>query len=182
MAAKRALNVGDEAVKNATGKTWPEWFKALDKEGAAKLDHKGIVAIVGRKYGVGSWWQQMVTVAYEQERGLRQKHETALGYSVSASRTLPVSTSEIFAAWNDTRRRRRWLTDALTIRNATANKSLRITWSDGNTNVEVMLYPKGPGKSQVSVQHNKLKNAADAKRMKRFWSYALDRLKDVLAS
>lgn len=36
---KAALKVGDEAVKKATGKAWPEWFKLLDKAGAKKLPH-----------------------------------------------------------------------------------------------------------------------------------------------
>jgi uncharacterized protein YndB with AHSA1/START domain len=177
---KNAVKVGDEAVRAATGKTWPEWFKTLDQDGAARLDHKGIVALVGRNHGVGPWWQQMVTVGFEQERGLRQKHETAQGFSVSASRTLNVDEAAIFEMWNDARQRRRWLPDPLTVRKATPGRSLRVTWGDGRTNVDVMLYPKGKGKAQVSVQHDKLNNAAEAKRMKKYWADALDRLKEIL--
>jgi len=177
---KNAVNVGDEAVKNATGKTWPEWFAVLDKEGAAKLDHKGIVAILSKKHKVGPWWQQMVTVGYEQARGLRVKHQTATGYSVSASRTLPASSRAVFDAWNDVRQRRRWLADPLTIRKSTPGRSLRITWGDGKTNVDVMLFGKGTGKAQVAVEHSKLKTAAEVKRMKQYWTDALNRLKELL--
>jgi hypothetical protein len=37
------------------------------------------------------------------------------------------------------------------------------------------LYPKGK-KTQVSVQHDKLKDSAEAARMKSYWATALNRL------
>jgi uncharacterized protein YndB with AHSA1/START domain len=178
--SKNATKLSDEAVKAATGMTWPEWYKVLDKDGAARLNHQGIVALVGKKHRVGPWWQQMVTVGYEQARGLRVKHQTASGYSVSASRTLPVSPRVLFAAWNDPRRRRRWLPERLTIRKATPGRSMRITWGDGKTDVDVMFYPKGPDKTQVAVEHRKLANSKAAKQMKASWGAALDRLKGIL--
>ena len=35
--------MSDEAVKAKTGKTWKEWFAALDKAGATKMGHQDIV-------------------------------------------------------------------------------------------------------------------------------------------
>jgi len=40
----------------------------LDKAGAKKMDHKQIVAYLSEQHQVGPWWQQMVTVGYEQAR------------------------------------------------------------------------------------------------------------------
>ena len=34
------------------------------------MNHKQIVALLYAKHNVGPWWQQMVTVTYEQARGL----------------------------------------------------------------------------------------------------------------
>ena len=63
--------MSDAAVQASTGKIWKEWFAILDKAGARKMDHKQIVAYLVKHHKVGPWWQQMVTVIYEQARGLR---------------------------------------------------------------------------------------------------------------
>ena len=176
----KVAGMSSEAVKAKTGKTWDEWIRALDKAGATKLDHKGIVAIVGSEHGIGPWWQQMVTVGYEQARGLREKHETTSGYSVSRSKTLNVGVGSVFKAWKNERARAQWLDDSITIRKATVNKSMRITWTDGTSNVEVNFYPKGVGKTQLAVQHNKLPNAKAAAKMKAFWGQRLQRLQETI--
>ena len=182
-ATKKAAGVSDAAVRAKTGKTWAEWFAVLDKAGADQWPHKQIAAHLHDALGCPAWWSQMVAVGYEQERGLRQKHERPDGYQVSRSKTLAVAASAAFKAWEDKRQRKRWLADAdFTVRKATADKSLRLTWGDGTTTVEVMIYPKGEGKCQVTVQHNKLADAAAGERMKAYWGEQLDRLKEVLGA
>ena len=173
--------IGDEAVATRTGKTWPEWYKALDAAGAAKLDHRGIVALAGRiNLKMSGWWRQMVTASYEQARGLRQKHQRPDGYQVSASKTVAASQSALYRAWTDAQLRRKWLPDPFTVRKATTNKSLRITWADGSTSVDVMFNPKGTGKAQVTVQHSKLSSASAGKRMQSYWKQQLAKLSGLL--
>ncbi len=134
------------------------------------------MTILSAEHRISPWWQQMVTVGYEQERGLRQEHEKPEGFQISRSKTLAASPAPVFAAFADQKRRRQWLQDSdFTIRKATPGKSLRITWADG-TSVEVMFYPKGANKTQVSVQHGKLANAKDAERMKAYWGEQLEKL------
>src|SRR5262245_32830836 len=180
-APKKAAGVSDAAVQAKTGKTWAEWFALLDKAGADQWPHKQIAAHLYDNLGCSGWWSQMVAVGYEQERGLREKHERPDGYQVSRSKTLAADVSAAYHAWFDKRQRKRWLADPdLTIRKATTDKSLRITWIDGATSVEVVFYPKGEGKCQVTVQHNKLADAAAGERMKTYWGEQLERLKGVL--
>src|SRR5262245_24402010 len=105
---KKAAGVSDDAVRAKTGKGWDEWFALLDRAGAAKMDHKQIVACLD-KYPIGGWWQQMVTVAYEQERGLRAKHQQADGFATGVSRTVGVPVDTLYGAWHNARKRRRWL-------------------------------------------------------------------------
>jgi hypothetical protein len=57
---------------------------------------------------------------------------------------------------------------------------LRITWEDGNTSLAVAFLAKGAEKSQVVAQHSKLPDAKAAAQMKKYWSTALDRLKELL--
>lgn len=143
------------------------------------MSHKEIAEYLYEKRGVSGWWAQTITVTYEQERGLREKHQKADGYAVSASMTYKVSISVLYKHWSDEKLRRQWLKDKIAVRKATANKSMRITWSD-NTHVDVYFYEKGTAKSQAAVQHNKLGNSAQVERMKSSWKAALGRLSGIL--
>jgi len=178
----KAAGIGDEAVRARTGKTWAEWFTLLDAAGAKEMTHPQITAILDAQ-GIDGWWCQMVTVGYEQERGLRQKHQKTDGFAAGVSRTFAVPLAALYAAWHDERTRRRWLGDhALTIRKVTQDKSMRITWAVDGTNVEVNFYAKGAAKSQAAVQHGKLAGPDDVERLKAFWAEALDRLKGLLGA
>jgi hypothetical protein len=172
--------VSDSAVQAKTGKTWEEWYALMDAAGCKDMHHKGIVAYLADNFKIDPWWQQQVTVAYEQARGLRQKHQTSSGFQASSSKTIAVPLSELYAAWMDETMRAGWLPEQdFTTRKATEHKSLRITWTDGS-NVEVYFYPKGEAKSQVTVQHSKLENAERVAQVKQFWAAALSCLKTML--
>jgi uncharacterized protein YndB with AHSA1/START domain len=172
--------ISDEAVKAGMGKTWPEWFAILDAALGTKLGHKGIVALLAEHQRLGPWGRQMVAVAYEQERGLRQKHQTPEGFQLSVSRTVEVPADALFRAWADERARSAWLPDAdLTIRRATPPRSLRITWSDGST-VDVSISARGKSRSRVVVDHKRLRDAENVGLMKEYWTAALDTLKQTL--
>src|ERR1051325_918277 len=177
-----APRMSDEAVKAKTGKTWKEWFAILDQAGAKKLSHQEIVKYLSGEQGVGPIWQQMVTVTYEQARGLRDKHQKPGGYEISVSRTLNQPVAKLFKAFTDARARKRWLEeDRLSIRTATANKSLRMNWTDGKTILQVSFVAKAPDKTQVVVQHARLPSAAASTRMKAYWGKALDRLQQTFS-
>jgi hypothetical protein len=171
--------ISDAAVTKATGRNWSDWFRILDKEGAKKKSHQEIAAKLHDKYGVPRWWSQMVTVTWEQARGLREVHQQSAGFTANVSRTFAVAVDDLFKAWDDARRRNKWLGEKVTVRKATAPKSIRITWSDG-TSVEAGFYAKGDAKSSVAVQHSKLAARADVDARKKFWADALDRLRKTL--
>jgi uncharacterized protein YndB with AHSA1/START domain len=180
MASNIKPRMSDEAVAAKTGKTWSRWFKHLDAAGAKKMTHQEIVAHLHDKHNVRPWWTQMVAVTYEQARGLRDKHEKPGGFEISVSRTIGCSVGKAFKAWTDEKTRKSWLSSNLTIRKATTNKSLRITWEDDNTSVSVGFLSKGADKCQVVAQHGKLPDAKAAVRMKKFWGEALDKLKELI--
>lgn len=180
MATKTKPRMSDEAVASKTGKTWSEWFKILDAAGAKKMTHQAIAELLHSKHKVAPWWTQMVTVTYEQARGLREKHQKPGGFEISVSRTIEAPVVKAFKAWTEAKTRQRWLPAALTIRKATANKTIRIAWEDG-TLVAASFYPKGDGKCQVVAQHAKLKDAKAGEKMKKYWGEALGRLKEEIA-
>jgi hypothetical protein len=179
--ASTPAGISDATVKARTGRSWSEWFAILDEAGAVKRGHKGIVALLSEHHRVGPWWRQMVTVAYEQERGLREKHQTPEGFQISASKTIAAPVAAVFAAWADEETRAKWLSTAgLTVRRATPGRSMRITWGEGTSSVDVNFYVRGPEKSQVVVDQKRLADADEVARMKTFWLEALDALKKVV--
>jgi uncharacterized protein YndB with AHSA1/START domain len=178
---QKQAGMTDAAVRKATGKGWDEWFAILDKAGAQKMKHKDIALWLDEHYGeMGGWWAQMVAVGYEQARGLRDKHQKPNGYEISVGRTIAAPVAMLFKAWTDARTRKRWLSESITIRKTTENKSMRVTWEDNETILSVNFYPKGDAKCQVVVQHTKLPNAQAAKQMKTFWSEVLEQLKEKM--
>lgn len=177
----KSPRMSDAAVKAKTGKTWKEWFATLDKAGASKMNHQEIVKYLNTKQGLGPWWQQMVTVTYEQARGRREKYQKPEGYEISISRTINVPITRLFKAVENEKARLAWLPeDTLAIRKATPNKSIRFAWIDGQSSFEVSFVSKAPDKTQVVVQHRKLPNAKASARMKTYWGNALDRLRASL--
>jgi uncharacterized protein YndB with AHSA1/START domain len=169
--------MSDAAIKKATGCTWEKWVKSLDYHGAAEMKHADIAKLVKAKYKTPDWWTQTVAVGYERIKGLRARGQRRDGtYEMSKSRTFSVPVVELFDAWADARRRGEWLDGAdVTVRTATAPKSMRLGWSDGSI-IAVGFYPKGNAKSQVAVQHTKLPDRDTANRLKQFWSERLDAL------
>ena len=179
--SKLAPKISDASVQAKTGKTWSEWFDTLDKSGARKMTHTQVAAHLYNELGCPGWWNQMVANTYQQARGLRQKHQTPQGYQISRSATIAVAIGELYQAWQNKTIRARWLSDPdFVVRKATVNKSLRITWIDNKTSVEVFFLAKGEQKTQLVVQHSKLSDARAAERMKTYWGKQLVRLKELL--
>ena len=172
-----------KGIQAKTGKTYSDWFALLDAAGARKMTYNEIVANLQSQHQLGRWWAQKLTITYELERGLRQKHETQSGYQISVSRTLPFPANMLFKMWHDKRARSEWLIDdALTIRTATANNTLRGSWQSGKSRVVVCFYPRGQRKCQVVVEHTKLGGSVEASRMTKYWAEALDCLKNALGN
>lgn len=179
--SKKSASVSDASVQKATGKNWAQWFAILDKAGARKMPHPEIARLIHSKFKCPGWWSQMVTVEYERARGMRKIHETTSGFHAGRSITLSAPIGKVFDAWQDLSARRRWLKDPnFTVRKASVNKSMRITWVDGKTNVEAMFYSKGPKKSLVTVDITKLSNAKAVEQWKSYWGDALGKLKTIL--
>lgn len=176
----KIAGISSEAVQNATGKDWEEWLDILDGENASEMEHKDIAGMLKNNYNLSGWWSQQVTVGYEQERGMREVHERKDGFEASKSRTFYVGVDRLYRAWVDEDVRGRWLDCRdFTVRKATKNKSLKITWPD-ETNVLVDFYPKEENKTQVTVQHGKLENRFAVKEKKEYWNRQFKQLKQIL--
>lgn len=173
------MAVSDAAVLAKTGKSWAEWFAQLDRAGAAEWEHKTIARHLADCYPLGSWWSQAITVAYEQARGLRDKHERPDGFSIQRERVLSTSVDQAWAAAKSLK----WLPEVNKshVRRIREDRRLLIylNWPDG-TEVIFGIIPKGEGKASVGVQQNKLPDRAAAEQAKKFWADRLDGLRKRL--
>jgi hypothetical protein len=176
----RLAGMSDEAIRAKTGCTWARWVRALDKIGAVEMPHREIARHVHETFKIDGWWAQTVTVGYERIRGLREISQRRSGsYEATKSKTFPVPVGDLYDAFAAPKRRSRWLPGvALTVRKATANRSMRIAWPDG-TNVELWFIAKGD-KSQVAVSHRKLVSRADVEARKKYWSERLAALAEII--
>jgi len=173
--------ISSDAVKAKTGKGWAAWLALLDKAGAAAWSHREIANYLHDECGCPPWWSQMVTVGYEQARGLRVKHQTADGFTASASKTVNVPLADLYSAWADGKTRGKWLPSPadFTIRSTTKNKSMRLE-QKGQPSIVVQFYAKGSAKSQVTIEQRKLASMKEVDRVKSFWSGALAELQAQL--
>jgi hypothetical protein len=173
----------DAVLEARTGCTWERWVRALDRVQAYTWSHGEIAAHVREKYEIPGWWAQGVTVGYERIKGLRAVGQRRDGsFAATKSRTFAVPLVRLYRAFHDARTRARWLPGVrLTVRAAKRGKSMRITWPD-RTSVAVGFTSKGPAKSAVAVEHEKLADRAAAARVKQYWAERLDDLQALLAA
>ena len=173
--------IRDATVRDRTGKGWSEWLTILDGIGAAEMSQKGIVDYLGAHYEVRRWWRMTLARTYLIEHGRQPKHRRPDGYTIVRTTTVTVPVADLWKAWTDEATRRKWLADpAFTIRRATENKSLRITWVDGKTHVDAMFGSRKNNRSQIIVQHRKLEKESDTEQMKSYWGENLAKLKAFL--
>lgn len=176
------IRTNDEAIAENTGQGYTHWFGMLDKWGAKEKGHTAIARWLIDEHGVPGWWAQHLTVAYEQDRGLRAPGQRADGtYSVTASKTVNVSAKKLFDAFNDEELRRRWLGDApLEIRTTRPGTSLTAGWDDGSTRITVSFTDKAKNKSQIAMAHERIPGPRQADELKAFWRERMTMLKRFL--
>src|ERR1700748_267842 len=176
--SKIKTTMTDAAIKDRTGKDWAEWFTALDKAGAARLDHKGIAKLAREDLGAGDWYGQMISVSYERARGIRAMNQKCDGeFSVSVTRVMTVPLSRLYAA--ATAKPETWFPEGVFEESSrTKDKYWRGRWKTGR--LEIGFYAKGPGKAQIALQSNKLPNQEAVEKERALWKKAIDKLQGMV--
>ena len=174
--------MADETLVDKTGKDWKEWIALLDAWGARERPHGEIAAYVAEEHGIPGWWAQTVTVGYERARGLRAPGQRrGGGFEVTVSKTVAAPLERVGAAFVAEDERERWFPGApLRPRPTQSQRSARFDWEDGRTRVVVYFTEKGPEKTSVAVQHERLADPDEAEAMRGLWRERLDELKRVL--
>jgi uncharacterized protein YndB with AHSA1/START domain len=188
--------MNDEAVKSATGRTWPEWFAALDADGCRELDHPALARHLAERHGVSPWWSQSVAIEYEIARGSRERGERSDGFGVDVQRTVRATPEQAWAAWTEAAALSRWFTtqaeldlrpggryrnadgDAGTFKRVEPPRRLAFTWENQQHQpgsvVEVTFSPRPDGRTTVRLSHTRLANADEVADLRHAWSWAMD--------
>jgi len=175
--ANRHAGIGSDAVAKRTGRGWREWFALLDEAKASEWKHAAIANWLATQKRLAGWWSQMVTVAYEQARGKRVRHQTASGFHATCTRTIDASAAALWGALVEPRRRARWLPGvALDVRTQAKPKRLRAALAGGPAIVEFRLAPKGARRCAITADVMKLPDAKAVAAQKRQWAAAFARL------
>ena len=115
------------------------------------------------------------------EPKIKEREKKKNGFEIIESKIFNFSIKQLYNSWIIDKVREKWLKkEKIIIRKSTENKSARITRSDNETSLRVDFYPKGENKSQVAVQHLKIKDSTNAFKMKEHWKLALDKLKAAI--
>jgi hypothetical protein len=198
-AAKADARKGEAGVIKKTGRDYDHWFAVLDAFSAPAKGHTASAAHLYGEHGVPGWHSQMITVAYERERGLRAMNQSGAGdFQVNVSKVVPVSVVEVVDALRSPRRRAQWLRGAdVSLGHAleaalsgsqardvkvkgSALAGLRYPWGDGR--VEITIAGKPNGRTSVVASMTKLSGSEQVEERRAQWKAALEGLKAYLTS
>ena len=200
---QRVGGISGEAVARATGRDWDEWLDFLDALDAREMTHREIVGLVAGKGGLSNgWWQQMVTVVYEQAMGLRIVGQTAdASYQIGVQKTLPVSQEFAWDLLVASPGRDIWLGEAGPfelrkgekyrtaegiwgeVRTVAPGQRVRLTWSHPElsqpSTLQVTLVASGE-KTSVRFHQERLSSPDERERMRQHWREVLRKLQGLL--
>jgi hypothetical protein len=180
-ASKAKPIMTDAGIRAKTGHDWGWWFAALDKAGAAKLDHKGITTLLAKNWKPGSWWGQMIAVSYERARGIRAMNQKCDGeFSVGVTKVFPVPLAKLYAVTADPKLWPKWMPKgAFEETSRTKDKYLRAKWKK-DARIAVNFYAKGADKAQIAFDIGKLSGLEAVERERAAWKTAVEKLELLL--
>jgi hypothetical protein len=177
----KSVSVSNDAVAKSTGKEWDEWFSIIDKAGGKSKSHKEIVAFLREHFSLSPWYQQMITVSFEQARGKRKVHQTRDGFQISKTKTFPWGISELRECWLNEQMRRKWLQNsAIEVTGTLEKRSIRFIRPGDACRYEVSFLPLEVNKTRLTVQQNRIADAGQAEDMKEYWHNQLRNLLNYL--
>lgn len=171
-----APDLGDDAVREATGRGWDAWCDVIDAWSGHDDGHAAVAAYVHEVHGVDGWWAQTVTVGWERITGRRLPFQTADGtFTANKSRTVVTDHEALRALLLDEDGRAVLFPGLDTeLRSRPTSKNVRVAVGPGTA--EIALAPRDDGRVTLTVAHHRLPSPADVEHWKAFWADWLEAL------
>jgi len=193
MSTKGGLSEAKSIEKTGHGLAY--WFDVLDKFGAIEKGHTKAADHLYSDHGVPGWYCQGITVAYERARGVRVMNQRCDGvFEVNVSKMMAAKPSQLIKTLKDPRGWADGIDRDLLKALASAVKDKKskgfITRADGQARfrykwddmtVQFNMYPKGPAKTSLVVQHMNFKDAASVETYRAKWKTAFAAIADLFA-
>ncbi|MCA9196941.1 MAG: hypothetical protein KDA87_05355 [Planctomycetales bacterium] len=169
----------DQAILEATGRSWNEWCDLLESWPGHTQGHAKIAKYVQAEYEIGAWWAQSVTVGFERITGLRLPGQMSDGtFTANKSKTVSLDESWLRKLLLDPSERQDLFPGHETeLRSKPSSKTIRLAMDDGI--VLIGMTPEKDGRLKIAIQHTKLANSEDAQRWKFYWGEWLDAISDT---
>lgn len=170
--------LGDDALRQATGRGWDEWCDVIDAWSGHVDGHAAVATHLQEAHDVEGWWAQTITVGWERITGRRLPHQVADGtFTAARTRTVTVDAAAVRAALLDDDERADLFPGLATeLRSKPTTKALRVRVGPGVAIID--LQPRPDGRVTVSVAHEKLPSPGDVAEWKAWWGDWLDALDD----
>lgn len=166
----------DEAVRQATGRSWNQWCDLIEASPVAAADHGTIAAYLIDEVGVEGWWAQSITVGFERITGRRLPYQRPDGtFTVSRSKTLDIDPDELKALLLDEDAHADLFPGLDTeIRSRPGSRDPRIALGGGS--VLFSFDPAGGERVKLTVSHERLAVPDDVERWRGYWGEWLEAL------
>lgn len=171
--------VGDDTVREATGRGWEEWCDLIDAWPGNARGHTAIAAWLVDEVGVEGWWAQTVTLGYERITGRRLPYQQPDGtFNVNKTRTVAVDAELLRKTLLDGQHRGDLFPDQETeLRSRPTSKVVRLGIGPGVA--QIALEPKNDGRTTVSVAHEKLPTSEAVDQWRFYWTEWLEALDEA---
>ncbi len=171
--------VGDPAVREATGRGWDEWREVIDRWPGHTDGHAAVARYLTEEHGVEGWWAQSVTVGWERITGRRLPQQRLDGtFSANRSRTLaadPVRLRELLL--DEAGRAALFPGLQPELRSRPTSKNVRVGLDVGSA--EIALAPRDDGRVAVTIQHERLGSPEEVTAWKAYWGAWLEALDEA---
>jgi hypothetical protein len=167
----------DDAVREATGKSYDEWCDIIEAWGAAggdPTDHPAVAAHLQSDLNLSGWWAQSITVGYERITGLRLPYQRADGtFAVSKTKTVAIDADVLRKMLlDDSHRADLFPRKSTELRSKPTTKALRIGIGPGVAVFDIN--DSGDDRSTVTVRHEKLPTYDNVEEWRFYWNDWLD--------
>lgn len=172
------------AIAEATGITWADWCRLLDRADAPSLPHDRIAVVAADHIaacapgsaaaGNHEWWGQSVAIAYEQQIGRRVPGQTSRGdFQVAVTRTHAGDLDDALRVWLGLVAGREsfggiQVDGGPRVSSTERWRYWRITLADGSR-VSVDIGRKSTQKSTIGINHTRLETADQAEAWRGIW-------------
>lgn len=186
-----------ESVRKHTGKTWDDWFAALDQQGGPAKGRRVLGDYLVKEAKVDAWWTTTILVAYEAARNILEKDGQPKGYNICVTKTIAAPPDKVFASFAaggwlgkggqaDVREAGQFKDDggrSGLFKKVTPGKLLRFTFQGkehaAGELVEIKLTASS-GKCGVVLTHDRLPTREAADGMRAAWGEILTAMKGQL--